>query len=224
MTSAAARAEPALLREWLGPVALEAFLASHLGRLPIAQPGTATGARTLCDWSVLEAVLAATDPPPDVLVVARGRLLPVPAPRSLAELRALLARGVGLSLRRTERCHPSLERVAAAFRPLGRSHVQLFVTPARTYGFGWHYDDEDVFIAQTAGVKDYYFRANTVAREPATAAAFRRLASESSPVYSARLAPGDFLYVPARWWHTALCVQDALSISVGVHVDEHTRA
>ncbi len=30
--------------------------------------------------------------------------------------------------------------------------------------FGWHYDFEDVFIAQTLGTKDYYFRDNTVGR------------------------------------------------------------
>ena len=41
----------------------------------------------------------------------------------------------------------------------GTPQVQVFATPAGTHGFGWHYDLEDVFIAQTAGMKDYYFRA-----------------------------------------------------------------
>ena len=30
------------------------------------------------------------------------------------------------------------------------------------YGFSWHYDFEDVFIAQTDGAKEYFFRENTV--------------------------------------------------------------
>jgi 50S ribosomal protein L16 3-hydroxylase len=99
----------------------------------------------------------------------------------------------------------------------GSAHVQLFVTPGRTHGFGWHYDDEDVFILQTVGVKDYYFRANTVAAEVAAHPdAFARFDVETSPLCTARLLAGDFLYLPARWWHMATCERDALSISVGV--------
>src|SRR5690606_22824859 len=145
-----------------------------------------------------------------------NRLLPIAAPRSYAELRPLFAHGIGLCMRRAERSHPQLERVASAFRALGETHVQIFATPGGTHGFGWHYDDEDVFLVQTLGAKEYFFRPNTVAREPATAASFRKFPRESSPVYSARLVAGDFLYVPARWWHMALCEQDALSMSIGV--------
>jgi ribosomal protein L16 Arg81 hydroxylase len=39
----------------------------------------------------------------------------------------------------------------------GEVHVQLFVAPAGTHSFGWHYDDEDVYIVQTEGSKDYFF-------------------------------------------------------------------
>jgi ribosomal protein L16 Arg81 hydroxylase len=46
--------------------------------------------------------------------------------------------------------------------------------------------------------------------------AFAGYARETSPLQTARLVPGDLLYVPARWWHMALCEVDALSISVGV--------
>ncbi len=42
--------------------------------------------------------------------------------------------------------------------------MQLYATPGGTYSFGWHYDFEDVFIAQTLGIKDYYLRDNTLAR------------------------------------------------------------
>ena len=49
----------------------------------------------------------------------------------------------------------------------GTAHVQLFVTPAETHGFSWHYDAEEVFIVQTAGVKDYLLRENTVAASAA---------------------------------------------------------
>jgi len=33
---------------------------------------------------------------------------------------------------------------------------------------------------------------------------------------SARLIAGDWLYLPPRWWHLVKCIEQSLSISVGV--------
>jgi ribosomal protein L16 Arg81 hydroxylase len=30
------------------------------------------------------------------------------------------------------------------------------------------------------------------------------------------LIGGDWLYIPARWWHGAKCIEDSLSISLGL--------
>jgi 50S ribosomal protein L16 3-hydroxylase len=207
----------AMLADWLGPASLDEFCARSLRRAPAAQPATALAARELLSWEVLDRVLRTAD---DVLVVSRGQRLPVPTPRSLAELRDYFSAGIGLCVRHGERHDPGLAGVAAAFGELGQAQVQLFVTPGGTHGFGWHYDDEDVFIAQTAGVKDYYFRANTVAAgEPAHPEMFARFSAETSALCTATLIAGDFLYLPARWWHMAVCHADALSISVGVTLD-----
>ena len=127
--------------------------------------------------------------------------------------------GIGLCMRHTERCHPRLALLATQFETAlpGDVQVQIFVTPGETHGFGWHYDAEDVFIAQVAGVKDYYFRENTVeASTPFPPRDFSGYHAEKSALMTATLVPGDFLYIPARWWHMALCREDALSISVGV--------
>jgi 50S ribosomal protein L16 3-hydroxylase len=203
-----------MLRDWLGSVSLDEFRARSLRAAAVAQAATTLAARALLDWEIVDRVLRSD---PDILVVTRGRLLAMPPPRTLGELQGYLTAGVGLCIRHTERHDAGLARVAAGFAELGDVQVQLFVTPAGTHGFGWHYDDEDVFIAQTAGVKDYYFRANTVAAaEPAAPAIFERFAAERSALCTATLVPGDFLYLPARWWHMALCHEDALSISVGV--------
>jgi len=70
-------------------------------------------------------------------------------------------------------------------------------------------------------VKDYYFRANTV--DPASPVGsqpdFSLIRKERSPLATARLLPGDWLYIPARWWHVALPAEDSLSISLGVFPD-----
>src|SRR5690349_5083983 len=136
-----------MLAAWLGGVSEDTFCDEYLRRAPLARAGTVSPA--LLDWALLARVLAAK---PDVLVVAKGKLLPFPPPTELVELRAYFRIGVGLAMRRTEHCTPETRAIADAFTMLGTSHVQMFVTPGGTHGFGWHYDDEDVFIAQTSGV------------------------------------------------------------------------
>jgi ribosomal protein L16 Arg81 hydroxylase len=75
-----------------------------------------------------------------------------------------------------------------------------------------------VFIAQTAGAKDYYFRDNSVARQSVLGDQldFTCVRDERSPIYTTRLLAGDWLYLPARWWHLVKGIEDALSISIGV--------
>jgi 50S ribosomal protein L16 3-hydroxylase len=207
-----------MLPEWLAPVRLEEFTTHVLHRRAYARPGSASGALPLFDWPTLDGLLAAR-PPPDLLVVTRGRVLDEPPPRCLAALRGLMHRGLGLNIRRAERSDRGLSRLASAFgSTMGAEvQIQLFVTPAETYGFGWHYDAEDVFIVQTAGTKDYYFRENTVSSRVCSGPPdFSQVRDETSPLQTARLIPGDWLYIPSRWWHIARCVEDSLSISVGV--------
>jgi 50S ribosomal protein L16 3-hydroxylase len=190
-----------------------------LGNQAWARPGVALDAVQSCGWDSLGRLLRAK-PSPDVLVVGGGKLMEDPAPRSLIELELLMRRGIGLCVRRSERHDASLATFTAAVAAcLGRTaHLQVFATPGGSHGFSWHYDSEDVLIVQTAGIKDYYFRENTVDhRVPDGARAdFSRFRVEKSPLQTARLIAGDCLYIPARWWHMARCVEDSLSMSFGL--------
>lgn len=207
-----------MLREWLAPGSVSDFVTRHLGSRPHAQPGSAAPLVPWFDWAVLERVLAAR--PPDMLVAARGRLVEAPEPRDLGDIRRLMKAGLGLVIRKSERLDPQLAELAESFaRDVpGEVHVQLYVTPAGTQTFGWHYDWEDVFVAQTVGSKDYHFRANTVARDAPLSPRpdFGCVRRETSPLYSALLIPGDWLYIPRRWWHLVRSLEDSLSISIGV--------
>lgn len=204
-----------MLRDWIAPLSLADFRATHFQKGAWAQPGSAKGSLATLDWDALGRVLAVGA---DTIVCAKGQHLPYPVPRDLDELRAYFRIGVGLGMRFTERADAGLRAVADSFGELpGTPQVQVFATPAETHGFGWHYDLEDVFIAQTAGVKDYYFRPNTVeADTPFPPKDFSGFAAETSPLMTATLVPGDFLYIPSRWWHMAICKETALSISVGL--------
>jgi 50S ribosomal protein L16 3-hydroxylase len=205
--------------EWLVRTSSAQRQGATLGNQAWARPGVALDAVKSCGWDSLGRLLRAK-PSPDVLVVAGGKLMQDAAPRSLIELELLMRRGIGLCVRRSERHDVSLAACTSSVAAcLGRHvHLQVFATPGDTHGFGWHYDAEDVLIVQTAGVKDYYFRENTVDnREPDGARAdFSRFRVEKSPLQTARLIAGDCLFIPARWWHMARCVEDSLSMSFGI--------
>jgi 50S ribosomal protein L16 3-hydroxylase len=205
-----------MLQDWLAPTSVDEFLEAHLGTAPHARPAAARGARAYFDWAVFDRILRVAD---DVLIAKDGRLVDAPAPRTLVEARALMDHELGIVVRKAERHDARMADLAGAFaRDLpGEVHVQLYVTPAGTQTFGWHFDEEDVFIAQTQGIKDYYLRANTVAPlGKGTALDFRAVRRETSPLLLSRLIAGDWLYIPSRWWHLVRSVEDALSISVGV--------
>jgi 50S ribosomal protein L16 3-hydroxylase len=212
-----------MLDEWLSPMPVSSFVLQFLRKRPYASPSSAHGAVQIFQWATLEEFLQLCMGA-DILVVARGKLLDLPVPRSLAALRVLLAAGVGLVIRRAEHHDPALAKFALSLSNLipGEVHVQLFITPAGTHGFGWHYDDEDVFILQTSGTKDYFFRDNTVERNrpPHSVPDFTRFPGETSPIGTTRLIPGDWLYIPSRWWHMAKCTDDSLSVSFGISVDD----
>jgi hypothetical protein len=208
-----------MLPEWLAPDDVRWFELNHLGKSPCARPGAASDALPCCTWQTLVDVLR-SEGPVDVLTVAGGETVQLPRPRSRVELSRLMQMGVSVVVRSAELADPGLARLAERFERVlpGEVHVQLYATPAGTNSYGWHYDFEDVFIAQTAGVKDYYFRPNTVALDAVLGDRldFTRFRDERSPLMSARLIAGDWLYLPARWWHLVKCVEDSLSISVGV--------
>jgi ribosomal protein L16 Arg81 hydroxylase len=208
-----------MLPEWLAPDAPSWFVEHHLRKAPCARPAAAMEATTLFSWQTLDGVLR-SPLPADVLTVNAGQVVPVARPRCAEDAARLLQTGVSVVVRSAHLHDPGLKRLAERFGEIlpGEVHIQVYATPAGTNSFGWHYDFEDVFIAQSAGVKDYYFRENTVARDAVLGETldFTSVRRERTPLFSSRLVAGDWLYLPARWWHLVKCIEDSLSISVGV--------
>lgn len=217
-----------MLRDWLVPDELAALVERVRKRAPHARPDAAQKDAALLDWETLDRVLQSPRPL-DVLTVSRGQLIDVPQPRCADDVKRLMRQAPGIStvVRASERHDPALAALARSFaEALGAQvHVQLYATPAGTNSYGWHYDFEDVFIAQSLGIKDYYFRDNTVARHTRLGEVldFSVIRSETSQLLTARLHPGDWLYIPRRFWHLVRCLEDSLSISVGVMPKEEIR-
>ncbi len=206
------------ISQWLGDEQLARFRREQLGLQPFARPSVARAQIGACGWSMLNAALAA--PAADTLVVGSGRCIERPAPRSLGALDALFAEGAGIALRSADRASLAVDALAEAVGEdiPGERRVIVFATPAATHGFGWHFDPEEVFIVQTAGIKTYYFCANSVSPRPlvANAHSFASFARERSPLFSCELRAGDLLYLPSGYWHMARAHSHALSVSIGI--------
>lgn len=183
-------------------------------RRPHAEPFAARAAVPLMGWETLERVLAGRA---DLLLADRGSEIGGAPPRSLQEARRCLDAGVSIVVRRAHDRDPALSRLALAFaRQFAATvHIQVFVTPADHQTFGWHYDDEHVFLLQTLGCKQYWFCRNTVVLDTSRSD-FGDFARERSPLMSATLRAGDLLYLPRGTWHKAQAVQESMHLSVGV--------
>lgn len=102
--------------------------------------------------------------------------------------------------------------------------VNAYVTPASSQGFAAHYDVHDVFVLQVAGTKRWHVHApvhdDPLRGQPWTdrADAVRDRAGEE-PLLDEVLHPGDALYLPRGYLHSATAQGEVSAhLTVGVHV------
>ena len=101
--------------------------------------------------------------------------------------------------------------------------VNAYVTPPQSQGFAPHYDTHDVFVLQVAGEKRWRIH-EPVLRDPLPDQAwtgFRDAVAERAgdePVIDAVLRPGDALYLPRGYLHSAAALGGVTChLTVGVH-------
>ncbi len=138
---------------------------------------------------------------------------------------ALLSDGATLVLQALHRTWPPLVSFGAALAAeLGHPiQINAYITPAQNQGFSAHYDTHDVFVLQVAGTKQWTIH-QPVLDDPLPdqpwdqhKAAVSQRAAEP-PLIDALLKPGDALYLPRGYLHSAVA-QGELSIhlTVGIH-------
>jgi lysine-specific demethylase/histidyl-hydroxylase NO66 len=101
--------------------------------------------------------------------------------------------------------------------------VNAYVTPRQSQGFDAHYDVHDVLVLQITGEKRWTIHApvheHPLADQPWTdhrAAVKARAAQE--PVIDTVLRPGDALYLPRGWLHSAEALgETTIHLTVGIH-------
>jgi ribosomal protein L16 Arg81 hydroxylase len=106
------------------------------------------------------------------------------------------------------------------------SQVNAYITPASSRGFDPHYDVHDVFVIQIAGQKRWTIHEpvhrDPLSNEPWTDhkdAVVER--ATFTPYLEETFAPGDVLYLPRGWIHSATALGD-YSIHLTIGVSAHT--
>jgi lysine-specific demethylase/histidyl-hydroxylase NO66 len=136
----------------------------------------------------------------------------------------LYAGGATLVLQGLHRNWPPLidftrELSQAVGHPL---QVNAYLTPAGSQGFATHYDTHDVFVLQVDGRKHWRIH-EPVLPDPLERQPWGGRADEVSavadgpPALDVVLAPGDALYLPRGWLHSAQAQEESsLHLTVGI--------
>ncbi|HTY73702.1 MAG TPA: cupin domain-containing protein [Actinomycetes bacterium] len=119
---------------------------------------------------------------------------------------------------------PLVEFTARLTAEIGHPvQVNAYLTPPAAQGFSAHYDTHDVFVLQVAGAKHWTVHPPVLALpwpdEPWEGRREDVAARAAQPAYlDTRLVPGDSLYLPRGWLHSARAGQEpTLHLTVGVH-------
>ncbi|MFC7490816.1 MULTISPECIES: cupin domain-containing protein [unclassified Knoellia] len=135
------------------------------------------------------------------------------------------ASGATLVLQALHRTWAPIQSFAAALSDdLGHPvQVNAYVTPPQNQGFSDHYDVHDVFVLQIAGEKQWRIRPPVLEAplrdqpwEQHRAAVEK--ATTTEPLLEETLSPGDCLYLPRGYLHSATALGGtSIHLTIGVH-------
>jgi hypothetical protein len=234
------RGRPAL--QCLVPLSLEEFAREHWSRAPLVTraadlPG---GTPELFGEEAVDELLSRRGLRVPFLRVARdGRTLgdreftqgggvgaTVADQVSDDRLMRLFADGATIVLQGLHRTWgPLIDFTQALAADLGHPvQANAYVTPSQNTGFSDHYDVHDVFVLQVAGRKRWRLRPPVVEAplrdDPWTDhRASVEAAGTAAPSHEFTLSPGDVLYLPRGWIHSATALGGVSThLTLGVHV------
>lgn len=207
-----------MLDTFFGEPGLKQFFRDHFLRLPTMMEGGAASLIQYGQWSQVEQILASGNA--DMVISREGHRWTESCSPNERKVKELVKEGYTLCIRHAESHQQELSLVASSFREVFCSpiDVHIYFTGGNTPGLNWHYDIEEVFMVQTSGSKHWKLRKNTVNPWPLleTTPSNMRFEREITPVYSCTLQPGDWLYLPAGYWHRTEALEESISLSIGV--------
>jgi len=144
----------------------------------------------------------------------RGFSVPKLLVRPLMEY---LRRGATMVVSAIDELHPPIEELTVALeRDLRiRASVNAYVTFHDKRGFNPHWDDHDVFVLQVHGRKNWVINGPT-RQYPLYRDIEQNTSAPSNILAQHLLSPGDALYVPRGWWHSATPIgEPSLHLTIG---------
>jgi len=137
----------------------------------------------------------------------------------------LFADGATVVLQALHRTWPAVGELAAGLsEDLGHAvQVNAYITPPQSQGFAAHYDTHDVFVLQIAGRKRWRIHepvfTDPLPENPWESVAEQvRARADEVPVLDATFEPGDCLYLPRGFIHSAQALGGtSLHLTFGVH-------
>jgi len=101
--------------------------------------------------------------------------------------------------------------------------INAYITPPHSQGFAAHYDTHDVFVLQIAGPKHWTIH-EPILKHPLPDQSWEKYRSQvsaragESPLLDLTLNPGDALYLPRGYLHSAAAEHDlSIHLTVGIH-------
>jgi bifunctional lysine-specific demethylase and histidyl-hydroxylase NO66 len=131
----------------------------------------------------------------------------------------LFADGATIVLQSLHRWWPPLTRFCRELEgELGHAvQANAYLTPPGAAGLTPHHDTHDVFVLQVHGTKHWTVRAPIVEAPLARHRSDHEVAAQQPVLFEADMAPGDCLYLPRGFIHSA-AAQDGVSLHVTIGV------
>ncbi|MDQ1739207.1 MAG: bifunctional lysine-specific demethylase and histidyl-hydroxylase [Pseudonocardiales bacterium] len=219
----------------------ERFAAEYWSRQPLLTPAAESGAdyTDLLDTAAIDELLSRRGlRTPFLRIAKQGKVIPareftraggvgagVTDQVADDKVLGLVADGATLVLQALHRNWPPLVRFGSMLSAeLGHPvQINCYLTPPQNQGFAPHYDTHDVFVLQIAGRKRWVVH-QPVLTDPLPGqdweqrrAAVTARAAEP-PVLDLTLQPGDALYLPRGFIHSATAQgETSIHLTVGVH-------
>ncbi|MEV8101776.1 cupin domain-containing protein [Streptomyces sp. NPDC088135] len=216
------------------------FLAQVYHRQYLHVPGALPAPRELITWDDLNTILATNRmDPPRLRLSMDSEMLPqyrYSAPVSTrrhtvwqrlhpAELHARLTEGASLVIDAVDELHPGVGRANMELEQWLRTGVQtnLYASWTAREGFGVHWDDHDVVVAQVDGSKRWKIFGPT-----RTAPMYKDTEEPEpppeKPLTEVVMRPGDLLYLPRGWWHSVAASEGEHSLHLTFGIQTTTGA